>query len=642
MKTLPMYKFSLPLLALLAASCTHVSDPDSVNAPSGMTEYEARQAHRVELTETLAAATAPGADASKFQTLETTQGKQLSQPMPRSERLYLIRMLGLFGDETSVEVLTPLLSDDDPAVRDGARRALSVISGPTATAALEAGLQSEDPLDHAGTIDALAYSQVTDAARAISQSLQSSDSALVTSAALALGKLGHTDGVPTLEDALESAPAELIPLLEATLLTLDLDEDAVARLAASGSNPAIRSAAFQKLNTLDPGRAEAVLKASLLDPDFEGRGRMLSYTLANGSGEAVGLIIDHLPNAPLSDQLVILAAIGENEFSDYEPQVLALVPSAERDLYAAVIETLSRIGGDASFEPVYQAYAEDPDDRRFSEALSRLRAPSADAKVLAAVRNGSDVDAQIAAMAVLGLRNTPGATELLNGIAVEPGDPELREAAFKALETIGNLESVQILANLILVRDPQARPAQRSLWRLSMNYGAAEELWNLVYEPAIQSAPDDEIRASFVYILDGIACDPTLDYLGVILAESQSELHSAAIGALKRWPEWEASSVWVQVASAPGASAGDINTAERVITHQLTTDEWKNAGEKIDLAVRAIQQAPNPEFKQAIIDCYQTPTDKQRRFIKTAFPAIENDPDVGPQVARILGDDATG
>lgn len=632
-------RISISLLACLAASCTRVVNTDSPAAPPVLTEYEAREAERIELIQSLATATAPEADPAAFHAIETDQVARLDQSMPRSERLYLIRMLGLFGDETSVEALVPLLSDDDPVIRDGARRSLSLISGDTATRHLEAGLMEADSVERAGTIDALAYSHVADAAPEITPSVQSDDATLTISAALALGKLGASDGVPALMAALDAAPPELVPLIESTLLSLDADADLTAQLAESGSNVAIRAAAFQQLNTMDPSRADVLLRMVISQPDFAGRDRFLSDAMAHGSDRAREAIVDFLPDAPLSDQMVILAAMAENGLSLYEPQVLALLPSAEGELTVALIETLSWIGGDASFQPVYQAYLADPREPKFAEALSRLRAPSADEKILDIVQNSADLDARVAAVKVLGLRNSPGATNLLNTVAAEPGEAPLREAACKALETIGDLESIQILANLMLVQDPLAKAAQRSLWRLSLNYGEAELLWDLIYRPAIQSAPNNTVRTGFVFILDGVACEQTLNTLETILGDPQSGLRVPALGALKRWPSYEALSVWILVASDPEASSSDIAAAESAITNELKAENWRNNAEKINLAVEAIQKAPNAEFKRAILDCYQKPNARQARLIQTAFKAIENDPDVGALVAEMLGDD---
>lgn len=636
MKPDTMYRISLPLLACLVASCAHVTKPDGPDAAPELTEYEARQAERVILLQYLAAATAPGADPTAFQSIEADQATRLNANLSRSERLYLMRMLGLFGDEASAQALVPLLSDDDPAIRDGARRALSAIGGKTPTGSLQEGLDAMDPHDRAGTIDALAYAGATRTAPEITRSIQSEDPKLITSATLALGRLGDNDGISALIAALDSAPPELRPLFESTLLSLEPDFDLVVQMTQSGSNAAIRLAAFRQLSTLDPERAESVLQTLLDQDQWVGRDRFLSYAMIHGSNQTKDAILARLPDAPLSDQVVILAAIAESRLSRYEPEVLALLPSAEAELRVALLETLGWIGGDASFEPLYQAYLADPDDDGFALALSRLRAPSADEQILDAVRNSGELEARIAAMEVLGLRNSPGATELLNAIAVQPGEAEIRTAAFKALETIGNLESIQILSTLILVRDPQAKAAQRSLWRLSRNYGEADLLWEEIYRPAILSAADTEVLSAFVFILDGVACKPTLNYLEIVLADHQSPLRRPAISALKRWPTWEALPIWIQVASEPDASAGDIATAQRAITTELNDDGWRNAAERIDLAVEAIQAAPSAEFKQAILDCYRDPSARQTQLIQRAFKAIENDPDVGEQVIRML------
>ena len=356
------------------------------------------------------------------------------------------------------------------------------------------------------------------------------------------------------------------------------------------------------------------------------------------------MVVAHLPGASVSDQLVIITEIGEQGFVAYEEQLLALLPQSEGIFRASLIHALGNVGGDASFEPLYQAFSANTKDDNAANALARVKAPSADQKALATVESGADLDARIASIKVLELRNTSGATTLLNGIISGTADATLKEAAFKSLESIGDDGSIQSLLKLIIGGDAQSKPAQRSLKRLSLNFGAAEYQWNELYLPALNVAANDSARQALIQILDGVACEPVVIYLREILLDRDSTLRPAAMTVLQRWPLREglyAGDLWLAIGSDESATEQEINNSVRALKKMLKHREYAFQFAQIDLLV-AIAQSNFPlEYKLELLRLYDDPkvhfNPGLYGHVKQGLNKVKDDPLLSAQVIQMIG-----
>ncbi|MGB0344409.1 MAG: HEAT repeat domain-containing protein, partial [Coraliomargarita sp.] len=105
-------------------------------------DYATRLQSREDLLQAFSNASAPGQKDGRLRSLEASVAGHLDAgELPLESRLYLIRMLGLFGSDVAIHAIYPLLGDDEPAVRDSARRALAAIPGPRARVCLVNGLK---------------------------------------------------------------------------------------------------------------------------------------------------------------------------------------------------------------------------------------------------------------------------------------------------------------------------------------------------------------------------------------------------------------------------------------------------------------------------------------------------------------------
>jgi hypothetical protein len=273
-----------------------------------------------------------------------------------------------------------------------------------------------------------------------------------------------------------------------------------------------------------------------------------------------------------------------------------------------------------------------------------VKAPSADQKALASVEHSSDTAERIASIKVLELRNTSGATALLNGIIAGSADPELKEAAFNSLESIGNDESIRILLTISTSEDVQSRAAQRSLKRLSMNFGAPLYQWQELYLPTLESADNDAARQAVIQILDGVACEQVIAYLQAILIEGDSALRLAAMSALQRWPLQEQlydADLWLSIASAESATDKERSQAARALKKCLTHSSHPFYNAQADLLVKIVQAELPLEYKRDLLSMYEDPerhfsVQWKRRLVIQSLKTVETDPQVGDLVKQII------
>lgn len=614
-----------------AASALEVSQiVESLQSSDFSLELESRDA----LKDAFAAASASEGESEDREAYESAILEVLKSEDSPGDKAYLIHMLELFGSENAAEGVYPFLGDKNVAVRDSARRALAAIPGDVAAGYLLEGLSKSLDAERGAFVDLLAYRGDDAAIPEIAKFLKSEDAALASSAALALGKMNSEQAAPYLLEARKSASGAFGLDLEWALLDLGVDAELASQLAEHGSNVAVQSAAFSQLVAMDEDRADVVLGRVLKQPEFEGRSRFLRAAMESASMR-VRLVKD-LETMSLDDQLVVIDAVGEMELSQFEPDLLALVSSTGDERGDAIIDALSRVGSDASFEVLYEAFIKDPKNKSLMAGVARLRAPVADERAMDIVKNGSNLKARVASMKILEIRNTPGATELLNSYVKSSSEVKLKQAALGSLELIGNLESIQMLVESVLSNDAFARPSQRSLKRLSLNYGDPDYQFEEIYLPAIESAESVKAKESLIVILDGVPGDSTLEYLKEIALDSESELRSVALRTLARWPNYDSGPVWLDLASAETASAKDIELARKTLVRMLSRTEKSKAWDRVKLAVVAIQNAPDAAFKQAILDVYKEPSPAEIRMVRSRFQALKDDPDVGEQVKALL------
>ncbi len=590
-----------------------------------------------------AEATAPSATEGDSAVLEAAALVEIKRSsLPLSERLYLLRILERFGSEGVAEAVYPLLGDASPHIRDSARRVLVALPGKQAEAFLLTGLERCRETERIAYINALVERGAIAAAPAIAVYLESSRPALVAAAAVALGKLGNPVVVPQLLVARESSDGIVLEKLESALLQVGLELPHVVELARNGSNGSIRAEAFEQLIRLDAHEAEKLLREVLSDEAFVGRLRFIQKVLQSKSPGMQQMVIALLKDGRVAEKIVIVAAVEAAGLREYEGELLGLLAGAESSLRTVIVRALGNIGGEASFRALFDAFVENRKDVGLKEALAKVQAPQADAKALAVLKKGTESRDRIAAMEVLELRNVEGATVLVNKVASETADAELREAAFKTLESIGDEASLRLLLDFISQGNHSVTTAQRSLKRFSLNFGNPHYQWEKLYEPALRAAGGDAAKGRIIEILDSVACSQVAVFLGQELSNAHSGLREAALQSLRRWPvtpSLEDGGLWILVAEAEFSTEQERSWADRALKKLLTQKGSDYNIGQADLIVKIVQSNLPRDFKRSLLEVYENPArhfeSRRRPAVIERLKPLLKDPDTGDIIKHI-------
>ena len=624
---LPFFRFTAALV--LTATLVHASAITAHLANLDSPDYAVRQSARLDLRQTLV--DAKPADQRAF---EQELIAQLTPDTAFATRDWTIRMLELVGTTRAVKPLATLLRDPDPRIRDNARRTLAAIPSSSALKALAAALATAAPADQPAYIDALAYRGESGAVRPLATVLKSGPLVSASTAATALGKIGGRSAHTALKNRHATATGPLLADIERALITAGLtDRKLAATLALTGQSPTIRTAAFTQLTALDRHAASTALQTALADSAYARRDVLIEAAIASPLRDE---IIAQLTTLPPADQSVVLGAIADQRLTAYEGDVLTLLPTATAAQKPLIISTLGIIGSDQSYAPLYQLYLADNRDRVVADALSRLNAPSADQALLQTAAGNGPTEDRVSALRLLVLRNPVGVTPLINQLAQPGSDPALRQAAFKAMEVVGDTHSIDQLLNLVLAADPLKRAAQGSLKKLSDSMGVPDYLWANHYAPALLAASTDDARRGVLEILDGISGSAAATYVESLLL-SPHALRDDALTVLNRWSDISAGPVWLALTRTSVAPA-DQAAAQAALLRLLSSPRVTgDDAEKVSVAAQALTQIKDPAFRQAVLATYAEKLSRDTvKALPKAFKPLLNDPLIAPSVQSIL------
>lgn len=608
----------------------------SLNSEDYSRQMEARTAIKAEL----AANTSPGAPDAAYQNILDEIYEAIEAASTDSAKIYLIDMLGVFGDENSAAKLAALLSDSDPVIRDRARKALSALPGADAPKILLDGLQSGPGAMRINFMQALVYIDHKTAWEFIVPLLDDINPETQRVAAWALGKLGVAEALEPLWTARGETEGSHRLEVETAILQLKPDSRKSKELVRDGASSAVRIHAFNLIADENPGTAVSLLEEMLADRNFADRPGIISAAMQHQNNGFQSAPIDGRAQLTADEKIVLVGVISDQRMSQYESLLLGYLQSDETELARAAAYALGWVGGNDSFEALAAYTSEHMNDRVVVEAMGRLNAPAADEYYLSILDDPrSDLSKTKTAIAMVQIRNSPNGIDRLNEFALDGSEPELQDAAFSALETIGNLQSVQNMLSVILEQGPLTRSAQVSLKRLSLNYGAADEQWERAYLPALDAAETAEQKIAIIQILDGAAGNASLSFLADHAFDS--ELQSAVIRSLQRWPTYDVAQVWVKLSEDSRADDTMRSAAAAALRRTFNSSAMEgNNIVKAEAAADAIALSNQKAIKQSIASGFDPSGifPGQINRVQQILEDFQNDPDVEELLAPLFAE----
>jgi len=614
-----------------AVSAQNLSELVTLLDSGGMNQ---RTEARNSIQQLLTNSTAPTADLNARIVLEQEALQLLQSDLSHPAQAWLLRMLELTGSEASIPVIASYLNSPDTELRDCARRALVANPAPEANAVLYQAMLRSSDAEKRAYINGFAFRGDARAAKAIVPLLKSDDADTVVQAANALALLGESSVYSELNLARTNAPDGSRAAIELAMLATGADASTCKSLISSAANVGVAEAAFVALISKDTTEAVSVLQAAVDEAPSPLRSAMLGTAMTTPALQVI--LLKNLGSRTPEDQLIILSGILEQKITSAETSVIALLSSEDLAVRKQAIFTLGVIGGSASFSTLYALFLNEF-EKDVSNALAMLDIATIDNELFKIVEKSPDHKQLSSATQLLAMRNAEGATELLNRMIAPANSDDLRVECMKALEVLGTVETCQAMAQFIVSGDSVKRPAQKSLKRLCLNYGDPDHLWNSVFVPALNTAANDAIRADLLVIADAVAGDELLAYIQKKILDTESSLRPTVLKTLQRWPNMEASEVWLELISMPNVSASDIKAAQSGLGRMVKSKEvegWEKL--KLDQIVVAVEKAPTPEFKKAMVNLYLKPNGYIQHYLHDAFEQFANDLDISSEVSAVL------
>ena len=469
-------------------------------------------------------------------------GSVLSSDTSFDAKQFACRQLVLIATEEQAPQLAAQLKDDQLA--SAALLALARIPGGAVDTELIKAMAESSGRTLVGVMDTLAERGSGRAAPAIAKQLNSTDPAVHEGAARALGKLGDLHALAALRAAFERGSTERRPVIARALLAaaarIGMNDRERARsvyelLDRQPVDTAVASGALRGLVLSGGARGFARLEAALKSDGspLQRGAAMLVGELPDAQAARLLAILPSL--TPAAQTLVITAFAQRAEITS--PGILALVSSPHPEVRLAAIRALSRLGGPESVSALLKAAsAGTPEERPAArQTLSRLR--EADSKLLDTL-GGAEAALQVEAIRALAERRyEPAIPRFFQ--AARGSQPAVRTAALRALREMGGPSLLPALLDLLAAapageRDEILETAGEIARR---GTGEDERTGPILSRLPSANAAD---RTDLLRLLGQVGGSGALASLRTALKDPAPEVRLVAYQQLAEWPTDEA------------------------------------------------------------------------------------------------------
>ena len=572
--------------------------------------------NKIRNTLNIAARDAKEKDApEKLKAYEATLLSSLKSSDNDEQTIFIIRMLGLYGSEKSVATLATYLPKDNVRIHDEARRSLATIKGDEALKVLQTAFKKAQDDNKAQYLDALLSFEGFNAVKLISPYLESSNANLQRTTILAFSKRKEKSIVPKLWSLYtKSNDAKLKSLLESAFLTIGMESKMSAELISKTDKISTKVGAFQQLLVSSQGvsisgivdRASGKLKQ-----------QYIACIMNSNNDEQKNDVVKNISTYTPTEQMTILEIIGKNKESQYETTVLALIDSEETKIKNSALTTIGKIGTVKSYKSLLSNYENNPQDMSILNALAELNVAQIDADMIKILESAStSAKEKQSAMNLLSIRDASTNIKYINNFASSSqSTTEMKKAAFIVMEK-GDIESAKVLMSYATGTGELVRPAQVSLKKLSTALSNNPQLWTQVYKPVLEGDKPEQAKINVIVILDGLPTDNTIDYLSQVTTKGSSEkIQKAALGNLKRWTDYRAIGVLVNLLKQENATEAQITDYCKQIKRLVTFQSGE--AKKGSLVVQAVKAVTKLEDKLTILSGFEKADSKDKRVLKS-------------------------
>ncbi len=456
------------------------------------------------------------------------------------------RMLRLIGTDTSVPVLQAMLLDKDSA--DMAMYALVKIAGAAVDRALLQTLPRVDGATKTAVIAALGERRSGEAVPDLAPLLKPGNE-FAAASALALGEIGGEPAAGALVSALTRAPADLKPVIAASVMKC-AEAFAAAKnermalplynvlLGDSALPASIRKGALIGRISTSGDQAGAVLLEQLKGADAGMQEVAILKIKDIVKPDAIGSVAALLPGLPEVSQVKLLAVLSGYPKARVLPAVLQAAKSSSAPVRIAALKALESVGDTStvSFLSETAARARGPEQSAARGALNLLKGRQVDDAVLTLLAAKPPEEVQVELLLAIAERRNFAAKSAVSAL-LDSSPSRVRIQALRTMRVIGTPSDMPaILAFLIKTGEESERAeAETTVAALAQKIINPDGRANSVKE-MLASEKGAKARVRLCGVLGRIGDDSALPALRTAAKDQNEEIVDAAVRALAAWP----------------------------------------------------------------------------------------------------------
>lgn len=560
-----------------------------------------------------ATAGAHAADATPGPTPLLTQSadkliRVLQADASRKEKADACRELAVVGDRKAVPVLVSLLANEE--LSHMARYALETIPGAGVDEALRDELAKLQGRPLIGVIGSLGVREDPDAVKPLALLLQDPDPQVAQAAARALGSIGTSGAVRAIETAFaKTAPANRLAFCDGLFRCAEAfaakgkTREAIAlfdRLQGlTGVPDQVRAGALRGSIVVRGNKGLGLLKESLGSSDTVLFDAAVRAALEMPGPKVTEILAVKLPQCWPENRIVVIQALGSrgdvNALPALYPQALQ-GPKATR---LAAIRAIAAIGHSLAVTILVELVA-DPEREISSaaqEGLAGIPGREADAAALDLLKSPK-ADRRLIGIDLVGRRRLVVA---LPGLltAATAADAKVRSSALQRVGKLGTSAEVPALIN-VLLRSTEAQDLDGSaaaLTDICLRAGTPLSATTQIINALAPATPAQ--KGALLSVLGVLGGAKPLVAVRAALADTNPEVHAAAVRALAAWPDLAAAPDLLQIVRST------TNSAERDLAFsgyvKLVRDSAATADEKLKLLTNAATLAKSSQEKMLVL-----------------------------------------
>ena len=522
------------------------------------------------------------------------------------------------GTAKAVPALAALLGEERTS--HAARYALEGMPFPEAVAALRQALDKTSGLTKAGLVDSLGWRRDTTALPLLTPLLSDADPAIATAAAGALGRIGGLEAMVALTAVRDQAPAAVQPAVLESLLQCAEgslaggDASNAAALYRDLFSPRfpdrIRVAAWRGLVMASPGeRADLVTKA-LAGGDRPLQLVALKVVRELKDAAVIKACLGGWGELPEDSQLAVLDA-----HLQFGAEALSTVRTATRSPHLAVrVAGWQAMGdlGDASVIPALARAAArgEPAERDAArDTLARLRGPGVREGLLSALANAEPAE-KAELLRALGERGDTEAANVLVQNASAGAEP-VRLAALESLRKIAVADTAPPLLDIAAKSGSEAERelALKALYAVCQASPDKDRSTRSIIE-AMGRFPVAQQRR-VLPLLAELGTPTALEAAQTATKDPDPELVKEAVRVLAQWPNASPAPRLLELARSSTDSTLQVLALRGCIE---VAGQEPDSTKRLALLEQAMDAAKRPEEKkQALGQVGQIPTSEALR-----------------------------